>query len=440
MPGTTTVKGASAAKKKAPKKKAPEKSTAAAKEKNPKKAVPAPTKPRKRTKSTGKAKAKAGAKSTAKAKSTPPTRRERGLPKSGRPLRRSAAPIPAVNLRVPPAEALVVPAPSQPGRGDHIDLGIVAGSDGPTARLGAGATDLCEISPSGLVAIAGDTFTGNQCRQGDWSPSLALHVKPNTLAAKVEFDGSFGWNSLYADGWGPGGRPPGGSQLPAGTVQVHGVDYLLVTRTGTNPVTHQDLTPIDSRLVVVNPDKPGWPTVPGSLRNAAWEDGNQTQISGCQAPDGFVYIIADSFQRDKTLRLYRCPAMTFTDRNSWRGWGMVDGDPKRWAWDQPPSRLNSDLFGELSLRMIEGRFVLSAFNQTTGKTEVRVAEEVEQVAAPWTPCTVVVDQRELPRNYGGYIVPGSTLDQCRVLVSQWGEADYPYNVREYVVNLNRNQV
>ena len=39
--------------------------------------------------------------------------------------------------------------------------------------------------------------------------------------------------------------------------------------------------------------------------------------------------------------------------------------------------------------------------------------------------------------YGGYIVPGSTLDQALILVSQWGEGDYPYNVQEFVVNLNR---
>jgi hypothetical protein len=62
------------------------------------------------------------------------------------------------------------------------------------------------------------------------------------------------------------------------------------------------------------------------------------------------------------------------------------------------------------------------------------------VLAPWTRVTVVADQQTVPRNYGGYIVPGSTLDQAIILVSQWGTVPLdndPYNVHQFVVNLNR---
>jgi hypothetical protein len=41
-------------------------------------------------------------------------------------------------------------------------------------------------------------------------------------------------------------------------------------------------------------------------------------------------------------------------------------------------------------------------------------------------------------NYGGYIVPGSTVDQAIILVSQWNTTtNNPYNVQQFVVNLNR---
>lgn len=331
-------------------------------------------------------------------------------------------------LGISSREALVVPQPPL-GHGQHRDMGVIAGTEGPTACLDAGATDLCEIAPSGLVAVAGDTWKGPRAWVGEWSPSLALHV--NSLAGRVTFDRSFGWRNLYQEGW-----APGGSQLPAGTVRVRGVDYLMVTRT-------VDLVPQDSRLVVINPDRPGWATVPGSQRPAAYQGFNQTQISGCEAPDGWVYIVADDFHRRNPVVLYRCRPETFTDRDSWAGWGKVNGDPNRWDWGQPPCPLHPDLFGELSLRWIEGKFVLSAFNETARRIEVHVADRVEQIlrpVPPVPPCTIVAHAGELPNLYGGYIVPGSTLDRTRILVSQWaqwGAKDDPYNVREFEVNLNR---
>ncbi len=103
-----------------------------------------------------------------------------------------------------------------------------------------------------------------------------------------------------------------------------------------------------------------------------------------------------------------------------------------------PTPLSGDLFGELSLRLIEGKSVLSGFNWSTGRTEVRAADDVTQVLAPGTPMTVVAEPQSVPYNYGGYIVPGSTLDEAIILVSQWNiETNNPYNVQEFVVNLNR---
>ncbi len=291
-----------------------------------------------------------------------------------------------------------------------------------------GAVDLGEISPSGQVALGGDAFAGNGMGVGDWSPSIALHIRPGTLNDIIQSDRTFGrGGTLYADTW----HPDGGSQLPAGTIQVNGIDYALITR------TKPRLQPVDSRLVRINPDGACWPTVDGSLRDAGWQDGNQTQISGYQAPDGWVYIVADGFARDHTVRLYRCPAATFTDRNTWHAWGMVDGGPV-WGWDAAPTPLSSDLFGELSLRQIEDKVVLSGFNQSTGNVEARVANDVTQVLAPDTPVTIIASQQTLPFNYGGYIVPGSTLDQALILVSQWDtHTNNPYNVHEFVANLNR---
>jgi hypothetical protein len=258
---------------------------------------------------------------------------------------------------------------------------------------------------------------------------MALKVQPGTINGNtIQFSGSFGGNgTLYAE---PPPSVPGGSQLPAGTVQVFGIDYAFVTRTA-------NLQPIDTRLVTIDPNNPGWATVPGSCRDAAsWQNGNETQISGYQAPDGNCYIVADGFARDHQVWLYHCPASSFTDRNTWWAWGI--GPDGNWAWNVNPTPLSGDNWGELSLRLIEGMSVLSGFNASTGNVEVRVTDDVTQVLAPETPVTIVATQETVPQNYGGYIVPGSTLDQAIILVSQWNTlTGDPYNVQQFVVNLNR---
>jgi hypothetical protein len=244
---------------------------------------------------------------------------------------------------------MALPQLPQPALGEVVNLGPIAGTGSPTGALGAGAVDLCEISPGGQVALGGDTFSGDAARSGAWSQSMGLHVRPGTLNANtIQFDRSFGQNGTLYD------QPPapGGSQLPAGTVQVFGIDYALVARV-------VNLQPIDTRLVTIDPNGPHWQTVPGSWRNADWQDGNETQISGYQAPDGWVYIVADGFARDHTVRLYHCHAETFTDRNTWWAYGIKDGGPD-WAWDVAPTPLSDDRFGELSLRLIEGKSVLSS--------------------------------------------------------------------------------
>jgi D-arabinan endo alpha-(1,5)-arabinofuranosidase len=67
-----------------------------------------------------------------------------------------------------------------------------------------------------------------------------------------------------------------------------------------------------------------------------------------------------------------------------------------------------------------------------------VTDDVTKILAAETPMTVVATQETVPQNYGGYIVPGSTLDQAIILVSQWNTTtNDPYNVQQFVVNLNR---
>ncbi len=45
---------------------------------------------------------------------------------------------------------------------------------------------------------------------------------------------------------------------------------------------------------------------------------------------------------------------------------------------------------------------------------------------------------QYPQNYGGYILPGSTLNNMGILVSQWNTSTgNPYVVEQFQVNPNR---
>jgi hypothetical protein len=328
--------------------------------------------------------------------------------------------------------------------GQVIRIGPTAGTGTPTRDYGIGATDLCEFMefPSGILQVCGDSFAGQGVGYGGWYSPIALHVETDSIDDPdgVRYDGVTGVDTpLLADQ-----AAPGSSQLPAGVVQINRDNYMLVTTT-------RDLVPQTSRLVKADPARGNWPTVPGSQRDGSYADSRQSQISGyydsIPKPDsqsGWVYLVANNFDRSSSLVLYRATPETFTDRASWQGFSSSLG------WGHPPTPLWSDWVGEMSIRQIDGKTVLSYFNATTGNMEVRVADAPTQLGT--APVTTVVQASDWPdpadhlgppennrlaQPYGGYISPGSTLDELRVFVSQWNtgpRGGSPYRVIQFAVN------
>jgi hypothetical protein len=159
-----------------------------------------------------------------------------------------------------------------------------------------------------------------------------------------------------------------------------------------------------------------------------------------------VYIVANSFTRRRPVELYRATPQAFTDRSRWQGWAAGAGG----GWNKPPTPLWPDQVGEMSIRQIDGKTVLSYFNATTGNMEVRVADDPTSLGE--APVTTVVQRDEWPdpaeslpppydnrlaQPYGGYISPGSTLDELRIFVSQWdtrARVSAPYRVIQFAVN------
>jgi hypothetical protein len=364
--------------------------------------------------------------------------------------RLTAVAVLAVALAVPTAHAqppAPMPGPILPplAPGQVVRIGPTAGTGTATRDYGIGATDLCEFMefPSGILQVCGDSFAGQGVGFGGWYSPIALHVETDSILdpGGVRYDGVTGVDvPLLADR-----TPAGSSQLPAGVVQINRENYMLVTTTS-------DLRPQSSRLVKAEAGRGGWRTVPGSERDAAYAEGRQSQISGyydpiptADSPSGWVYIVANNFDRSGPVVLYRVAPRAFTDRGAWQGFSAERG------WGGAPTPLWPDRVGEMSVRQIDGKTVLSYFNAGTGNMEIRVADNPAGLGtAPVT--TVVVaadwpDQAEflpppevnrLAQPYGGYISPGSTLDEVRVFVSQWNTTplgdNAPYRVIQFAVN------
>lgn len=330
--------------------------------------------------------------------------------------------------------------------GQVVRIGPTAGTGTPTGEYGIGATDLCEFVefPTELLQVCGDSFAGQGVGFGGWYSPIALHVDTASVddPAGVRYTGVTGIGKpLLADP-----TPPGDSQLPAGVVQVNRRNYLMVTTT-------KNLEPQTSRLVMAEPARGGWQTVAGSRRDGNYQGGRQSQISGYydpiptpDSPGGWVYIVANSFTRRDPVLLYRATPQTFIDRSRWQGWAPGPGG----GWGKPPAPLWPDQVGEMSIRQIDGKTVLSYFNASTGNMEVRVADDPTSLGI--APVTTVVQHDEWPepaeslpppydnrlaQPYGGYISPGSTLDELRIFVSQWDtrtRATAPYRVIQFAVN------
>ena len=172
-----------------------------------------------------------------------------------------------------------IPEPILPplAPGQVLRIGPTAGTGTPTRDYGIGATDLCEFMefPSGILQVCGDSFAGQGVGFGGWYSPIALHVETDSIddPTGVRYDGVTGTDKpLLADP-----TPPGSSQLPAGVVQINRDNYMMVT-------TAKDLRPQSSRLVKADPAQGNWPTLPGSQRDAGFEGGRQSQISGYYDP------------------------------------------------------------------------------------------------------------------------------------------------------------
>lgn len=297
----------------------------------------------------------------------------------------------------------------------------LAGTQCPV-QFGVGATDLGIPArcPNGRVLyLFGDTWA-DRLGGSNWRSPVGLFSSTTDVAAGITFDGAVGasaangnvaqqlWyyphDSYYA------------TVIPSDVITVGNTMYLQAIVNGptfgqvrwTEIWKSTDSGASWTHTGVKFPgDKDG-----GGFQLITWGLGN----------DGYVYLFSTGFQRDKGLRLYRVPSNAIGDAAAYQPWGFNGS----WAWGNPSTEVLGGKFGEMCLRPIAGKWVLTWFNAADYRIDAMVLNTPTDnlYTAPKT--TLIYggawgaeDATHVAQLYGGYIVPGSTLSDLHLIVSQW---------------------
>ena len=283
--------------------------------------------------------------------------------------------------------------------------------------VGMGATDLGVMAPLGegkFAMIFGDSFTGGTVFDGDW-------MSPTGLVGHVDKDGFVQVSGPLNDG--NRVRPlisyapeKDFTLLPSDIINIDGTLYMQgMWNRGLHNVSNTQIWKSDSR-------GKRWTSVGYTSHN--YLNGLGDMISWEQGPDGYIYVVMSSFERKDNVYLSRFKIEDIGDRDKWELFNPGSGE---WGDDYAPIIDHRMQAGEMNLRYIQGYWVLVVFNNETGAIEVRISDEI---ARNWNdvPVTTIAKNGswanpQSPRNwsqpYGGYIVPGSTIDNLDVVISQW---------------------
>lgn len=189
------------------------------------------------------------------------------------------------------------------------------------------------------------------------------------------------------------------------------------------------------------------------LTNATWPGDVEAGQFGLWTwdlhEDGFVYLCTSRY-RDSPLFMWRVPAESIGEADAYEPWGWTEADG--WQWGHAPTPILDQLppppggkvetFGEMSLRRIDDKWLfvtgtpagLSAYLLDEPWSDLQATEPLT-LLTPAAPGEETVTS--VASLYVGGIMPGSTLKDFTVLISQWvqdtshTEAGWPYWVEQF---------
>ncbi|WP_342319468.1 DUF4185 domain-containing protein [Corynebacterium mayonis] len=304
-------------------------------------------------------------------------------------------------------------------KSDHV--GFKAGDLGIMTPLGNGEE---------FAIIFGDSFRGNTLGQGEWMSPVGVVarmvdgvikiIRPLNIGEKV--------NPLIRYFRAEGDNL---TLIPSDVLNIDGTLYMQgMWNRGIGNVEYTEIWKSTDNGT-------SWASV--GKTSSSYMNGLGNLISWERGDDGYIYAVSSSFKRDHPVFLSRFRENHMNDRSKWELFNPATGS---WSSAGNPILSGNVEAGEMNLRLIDGHWVLVMFNEATLQIEVRISDTL---ARDWNDVPVAViakhglwSNEQTPANfsqpYGGYIVPGSTLANMDIVVSQWNTStNRRYNSTQFNV-------
>lgn len=295
---------------------------------------------------------------------------------------------------------------------------------------------MAPINDEGEFAmIFGDSFRGASVGQGEWmSPVGVVAKRDENDYVDIQRPLNKGERVKQTLGYLRDGNL---TVIPSDIININGTLYLQAMRTrGLHNTEVSQFWKSTDQGQTWQPDGFYY----SAMKHRGSQRGMDEMLSWEMGPDGYVYIVTTTFDRNKTnvapMYLFRVEPENLTNRNAWKmlnlndgNWYGVDGSGTAILDHDTEGRVVNA--GEMNLRYIDGNWVLVLFNETTLQVEVRISKDID---VDWNNVPAVAiakngpwSNQQTPSNwsqpYGGYIVPGSSINDMDIVVSQWKTSD-----------------
>lgn len=311
---------------------------------------------------------------------------------------------------------------------------------GITTRFRMDATDLGApaVTPDGrILVIFGDTFEEAAVGSSWWRSPVGLFADPKRkLKHGLEWTGAVVGETAEQLVQYEHDEDPVSTILPGDVLTIDDTMYLwaMVNHGFGNVASTEIWTSTDSGQT--------WDRT-AEMFPGDHLDGHCQQCTWALHPDdGHVYLLTTGFQRDKEAILQRVPAESILDPDAYQTYGATgEGEDQQWAWGNPPTPVLAGEVGEMCLRIVDEKWVLTWFNAGLYRVDALVADSPTDIGQHPFSETLLwgcnwgqEDDERVAQLYGPYVLPGSTLDDLHLLCSQWNtEEGWPYHVQQYRV-------
>lgn len=312
----------------------------------------------------------------------------------------------------------------------------LTGTQTSSGKFAVGGTDLgiAVRQPNGKIAyVFGDTFAGDKVGSSDWRSPVLLRSEPGNLDAGITFNGAAGGSHAkqILDYQHNHKNPDYSTWLPSDVITIGQRMYM-------HYIVNNGLGNVQWTQIAYSDDNgENW-----TLSNARWEGGENNSLQQLwtweRGTDGYVYVISTKFiSRDKGMILHRVPEGKILDKSAYQPWGNKNG---KWAWGNPATQILGGKTGEMCLRRIENKWVLSWFNAGSYNITIKVFDDPTDdlsKAKTYAPVKGGFFENDSTVNqlYGGYIHPDSTLSNLHLIISQWVSNGGPYRSMQFSTSL-----